>query len=207
MKHAPAPFLLSLALALGGCSLGADAPPAPAAPAENAAPEPAPDAGASIYLLATPLTDQAGAEVRLDAFRGHPVLISMFYASCPAACPMLIRDIQSIEAAVPPEARADLRVLLISLDPDRDTPPALAALAERHQVDPARWKVTRTPQDRVREIAAVLGIQYRFLPDGELNHSSIITLLDSGGVPLHRTEGLGRSQDEMVARIAALPRR
>ncbi|MCK6529669.1 SCO family protein [Myxococcota bacterium] len=199
-----------LALALGGCSLSSDPPlaPDPGAPtAGDAAPDAAPDLGASIYQLAAPLTDQSGAEVGLDAFRGHPVLISMFYASCPAACPMLIRDIQSIEAAVPPEARADLRVLLISLDPDRDTPPALAALAERHRVDPTRWKVTRTPQDRVREIAAVLGIQYRFLPDGELNHSSVITLLDPQGIPLHRAEGLGRPQDDMVARIAALPRR
>ena len=41
----------------------------------------------SIYHLDVTMTDQQGTAVSLDAFRGHPVVISMFYATCPNVCP------------------------------------------------------------------------------------------------------------------------
>jgi cytochrome oxidase Cu insertion factor (SCO1/SenC/PrrC family) len=47
----------------------------------------------SIYELSAVLVDQGGTRVGLDLFRGHPVLISMFYASCGDACPLLVAEI------------------------------------------------------------------------------------------------------------------
>jgi protein SCO1/2 len=85
--------------------------------------------GESVYQLAGSLRDQTGARVGLDVFRGHPVLVSMFYASCPDACPLLIEEIRQFESTLPVSVRADLRVLLVSLDPARDTPEALHRLA------------------------------------------------------------------------------
>ena len=84
--------------------------------------------GDSIYALSASLVDQRGRPVGLDVFRGHPVLISMFYASCPDACPLLIADLQRIERDLSPRIRADLRIVLVSLDPGRDPPDALLAL-------------------------------------------------------------------------------
>ena len=49
--------------------------------------ESAPPRSDSIYALSASLVDQRGRQVGLDLFRGHPVLISMFYATCPDACP------------------------------------------------------------------------------------------------------------------------
>jgi protein SCO1 len=147
--------------------------------------------GDSIYALSASLVDQRGGQVGLDVFRGHRVLISMFYASCPDACPLLIADLQRIERELPQRVRADLRVVLVSLDPGRDTPEALLALAQARHVDESRWRLLRAPEDTVREIAAVLGIKYRRLPDGNFNHSSIITLLDGNGVVVARDEAVG----------------
>lgn len=146
----------------------------------------------SVYQLPLALTDQAGANAALDRYRGSPVLVSMFYASCPHVCPMLIATTQRLERELPEAGRGRLRVLMVSLDPARDTPPKLAELARRHNADLSRWTFARAAADDVRRLAAVLGIQYRQLPDGEFNHSSVISLLDPEGRIVARTRAMLR---------------
>ena len=141
----------------------------------------------SIYQLTSSITDQDGREQNLDTFRGHPVVITMFYGTCPHVCPLLISTIQKTEQALAPRDRAKLRVLMVSIDPEKDTPQLLSDVADRHHVDDARWKLTRASPADVRKIAAVLGIRYRKLPNGEFNHSTVLTLLDREGVIRART--------------------
>jgi protein SCO1/2 len=47
----------------------------------------------------------------------------------------------------------------------------------------------------VRQVAAVLGIRYRQLADGEFNHTSALVLVDARGRILARTETLGSKPD------------
>jgi protein SCO1 len=162
------------------------------------------DPGSSVYQLDTELTDQNGQKVKLATFRGKPVLITMFYGYCPHACPMLMAKLKRIEATLTPEARASLRVVLVSLDPKRDTPESLKKLAQVHGVDGSRWSLLWTREENVQEIAAVLGIKYRALPNGEMNHSSLITLLDREGVIDQRFDGLDNEMDAVVSRLNAL---
>ena len=176
--------------------------PADAQHQHHAAPA-APPRSDSVYELSASLVDQDGKTVRLDLFRGHPVLISMFYTSCRDACPLLVADLKRIERGLPASTRADLRVVLVSLDPEHDTPEALRALARAHGLDTSRWRLLRAPDDTVRDVAAVLGIRYRRLPDGGFNHSSVITLLDSSGVILTRVEGLGQPTDAVRESLRA----
>ena len=151
----------------------------------------------SVYELSASLVDQDGRKVALDLFRGHPVLISMFYTTCPDACPLLIADLKRIERELPPASRGALRVVLVSLDPKRDTPEALRGLARAHGLDTSRWRLLCARDDTVREIAAVLGLRYRQLLAGGFNHSSVITLLDPAGVVLARVEGVGQPTDAL----------
>ncbi len=160
--------------------------------------------GDSIYHLDAKLIDQNGETVPLSVFAGQPVLISMFYASCPAACPMLIRDIVSLEDALTPAERARVRVLLVSLDPEADTPQALSEVIAQHDLDTSRWRLTSPAPRQVRDIAALLGISYQAIDSGELHHSSIITLLDARGAPVTRLEGLRQSPEPLLAAIQSL---
>lgn len=143
--------------------------------------------GDSLYQLKAPLTAQSGQTVPFDVQRGHPVLVSMFYASCPYMCPMLISGIQDYEKHLDAAARSRLRVLMVSFDPRRDTPPALLHLATAHRADLNRWVFAAAGEGDVRKIAALLGIEYRQLPGGDFDHSTIITLLDADGRILART--------------------
>jgi protein SCO1/2 len=154
-----------------------------------------------LYELDLSLLDQKGQRVRLEAFRGHPVVVSMFYASCPFACPTLINDIRKLEKRLSPSARADLRVVLVSFDPEHDTPPALSELARARGLDGARWTLASTSNESVRELAAVLGIKYRKLDGGGFNHTSLITVLDRDGTPLARLEVGDGTTDELVAAL------
>ncbi len=159
------------------------------------------EASGSIYHLDATLTNQAGVEHRLDVYRGHPVLVTLFYGSCPMACPLLIDTIRAVERSVPVAQRDQLRVLLISIDPERDTVDNLAALAKSRKLDESRWTLARTDATNVRKIAAVLGIQYRKLPDGGFNHASIVTLLTPTGEIKYQSSVLGTADPELLAAL------
>lgn len=143
----------------------------------------------NLYDLQLTLVDQTGKTVKLDTFRGQPVLISMFYGTCTSACPLLVARVKALEQKLSATARANTRVLLVSLDPDRDTPAGLQQLAATFNVH-GRWALTRTSTDSVQQLAAALGIRYRFLANGMISHSSVLTLLDASGAIVSRVDGL-----------------
>jgi protein SCO1/2 len=145
----------------------------------------------SVYHLQVPVEDQLGEITGLDRYRGKPVLITMFYASCPHVCPMLISTIKLTESKLSAKERTELRVLTISIDPERDTPEKLLETMQRHHVDGSRWSLVRPEPGDVRTIAGVFSIKYKQLPDGEFNHTTKIILLDREGVQVASTSQLG----------------
>lgn len=160
-----------------------------AVPAASALP------GDSVYQLALPLTDQQGRRSDWRARRGRPQLVSMFYTSCRYSCPLIVESGKAIERQLEPAQRERLDVLLISLDPARDTPAALQTVAAQRRVDPQRWTLAAPAARDVRAVAGTLGIRYRQLADGDLNHSSEWLLLDADGRVLARTARIGTTPD------------
>lgn len=150
--------------------------------------EPAVALGPSIYPLALPLHDEHDRSITLDAFRGHPVVLSMFYASCPSACPLTIHRIQAMERELSPADRASLRILLVSFDSKHDTPEILQRAAQSHGVDD-RWDLATGSEDDVRALAAAMGVTYTALPEGGFTHNSVLLALDPEGRPIARVEG------------------
>jgi protein SCO1/2 len=159
------------------------------------------DPPASLYHLDAKLTNQHGASHGLDVYRGHPVLVTMFYASCPATCPMIVDTLRATERELTPAQRASLRVLMISIDPERDTPAALGELAVTRHIDTRRWTLARSDAATVRRIAALLNVQYRQLPSGEFNHSTMIALLSPSGEIEASSATLGRADPALLARL------
>lgn len=159
------------------------------------------DRSASFYQLHERLTDQEGTPIDVDIHRGSPVLVAMFYSSCPATCPLTIDTLRAVERELDAAQRQRLRVLLISFDPERDTPAALRQLAAQRHIDTARWTLARGDAASVRRVAAALGIQYRRLPSGEFSHANVITALDRNGVILARSSELGSADLQLVTAL------
>lgn len=159
---------------------------------------------ASIYDLKITLQDQSTQSVPLSVFEGHPVIVSLFYGSCQYSCPLLMSAVQKVESTLSPAMKSKVRVLLISIDPVRDQPPQLAALAARYKLDLTRWKLATTSEDNVRDIAAVVGLKYRKLPGGDYNHSQVIAVLNDKGDIAARFEGPNPETAKIAATLLEL---
>ena len=161
--------------------------------------------GDSVYQLDLPLTGQDGKARDWEVLRGKPRLVSMFYTSCQYICPLIVDSGKAVERALTPAQRGRLGIVLISMDPARDTPAALGAVAAQRKLDTGRWLLAAPRQDDVRSVAGVLGIRYRELADGEFNHTSALVLLDADGRIVARTEEVGTRPDpEFIAATRAL---
>jgi protein SCO1/2 len=174
-----------------------------AAPGDPCTRHEPPPPSASLYHLDVDLETSDGGPMCLARWRDHPVVISMFYGSCRAACPLIIQKIESVLARLPAKARDQTRVMLVSFDPDRDDPAALRELAAAHGIDAPHWTLARAPTGQVRELAAVLGIRYRRQANEEFDHNVVLTVIDGEGVPVARVDGFGAPDDALVEALTA----
>ncbi len=155
----------------------------------------------SIYALSSPWRNQTGQEIQLQQSQGKIHLVAMVYASCTNACPRIIADMKAIEAKLSPQALVQLT--LISIDPEVDTPERLQALAQKSQLG-SRWQLLTGEPDSVRELAIVLGVQYKKINDTDYAHSNLISVLNPKGEIVHQQQGLGIEPSETIKVIQSL---
>ncbi len=147
----------------------------------------------SLYDLDIRLRTSDDVEIGLDVQRGHPVLVTMFYASCPVACPVLIEDLGRVAADLPAEIQRDLRFVIVSFDAARDTPQVLRELIAKRHLD-ERWTVASANDADARTLAATLGFKFRALANGEYVHGATAVALDREGRPIARSEQIGHRE-------------
>jgi protein SCO1/2 len=73
-------------------------------------------------LPALSLTDQDGRPLAVDQLKGRWSLLFFGYTFCPDICPTSLAQMRDVIRQLPLEARERLRVVLVSVDPHRDTP-------------------------------------------------------------------------------------
>lgn len=174
--------------------------------AEKAAPAPSrPLAARSIYQLDATWTNDAGEPVTLAALRGRPVVLTMFFANCEYACPMLVADMHRVRAALPAEVRARTQFVLVSFDPARDTPAALQAYRSSRALDDS-WTLLRGEAGAVQELAMLLGVKFKQDARGQFSHSNVITILNPEGEITFQRSGLQGDALEPARAVVAAAR-
>ena len=158
----------------------------------------------SIYQVESTWTTDGGKEIKLGALAGKPQVVLMFFSKCAYACPILVTDLQRIEAALPPELRTRAGFTLVSFDSQRDTPSVLADYRRSRRLTGENWTLLHGRPDDVLELAALLGIRYKQGADGQFMHSNVITLLNAKGEVVFQLSGLDADPQEMVRRIEEL---
>lgn len=149
------------------------------------------------------LVDQHGGQVRLADFRGKKVLITFVFAHCVAMCPGILRQTLGAWKLLKPDEQAQTQLLFVTLDPWRDTPTSLPAVAERWQIPPG----ARVLSGEVSAVTAVLDAYkmpwQRDEKNGDIAHPALTYLLDSQGRVVYTLQSA--TSDWLVTALRRIP--
>lgn len=124
------------------------------------------------------LLDQSGAEVSLDSLKGAPVLVSFAFAHCETVCPVIVDDLLTARDRLGAGAP---RVLIVTLDPWRDTPARLPAIAKGWKLDAGAHVLSGEPDDVERVLNAWRIPRVRNTRTGDISHPSMTYVIGADG--------------------------
>jgi len=128
------------------------------------------------------LVDQTGASVDQRVLRGKWSAVFFGYTYCPDVCPTTLAALG--EATGDLGALADrFRVVFITVDPDRDTPKALAAYLSSPAFPKGALGLTGSA-GKIAEVAREYHVYYQKVPQGSsytMDHSAVVYLMDPQG--------------------------
>lgn len=132
------------------------------------------------------LVNQDGVTVTDEDFRGKAMLIYFGFTYCPDICPFSLQTMDAALARLDEADRALVQPILISVDPRRDTPEALAAYVQSDAFPDGLIGLTGTPE-QVAQVAEEYRVIYRETEEGQedesylVDHTSFIYLMDFEG--------------------------
>ncbi len=194
---------LAMGLAIG-LALAVLAPIAPA----RASPWHNINVAGSVPPLAFHLTDAAtGKMVTAAAFRGKLVLLYLGYTHCPDVCPLTLHNIAVILHDLGKRA-AEVRVLFVSVDPDRDTLPVLRDYVALFGPD---FVGLRPDANALARLARRYRLAYSVQPKTathpyEVTHSAAVFVFDRNGDARLLVPSLAQAHPDLSGTAADLER-
>ncbi len=127
------------------------------------------------------LTAQTGEAFDSATLAGQPYVVFFGFTHCPEVCPTTLYELSRDLKALDPESK-DMRVLFVTIDPERDTPAFLADYLANF--DPRVIGLTGTPE-QIAVAAKSFHVFYEKVPtsDGSytMNHTALAFLMDRNG--------------------------
>jgi protein SCO1/2 len=160
-----------------------------------------PDNSFSIFEFDSRWKDQHGRDVKLADVSGTATVIALIYTSCTHTCPLIVASLKRVEGSVR-DVQQDVRFVLVSIDPDRDTPDKLASFARNTKLDESRWTLLSGTNADIRQLAVTLDVRYQMQPDGEIAHTNGFSVIDRNGHVVHVQSGYS-DVEQAVARLRA----
>jgi protein SCO1/2 len=158
------------------------APPAPASATavRSGIPEPNRSIGVGDPVPDFTLTDQNGTKIRLAQFRGEVLGVTFLYTTCPDvnACPMTMAKFSRLDAMLREKKFGHL--LVVTVDPEHDTPSVLRDYAEKAGADAKRWSFLTGAPPEVAEVASRFGVLYS-RKGAQVLHQQAVAVVDPEG--------------------------
>lgn len=146
------------------------------------------------------LVDQRGVTVDWPALRGRVTLVSFVFAHCTTICPVVVQELQRARHLLPDHRPA---VVLVTVDPWRDTPGRLAAISQR-------WSLGRDDYLLSGPVDAVeAGLdrwtvgRSRDAMTGDVTHTAPVFVVDPNGTLAYRTTAVADTVAALVRRLAS----
>ncbi|MCO5281092.1 MAG: SCO family protein, partial [Chitinophagales bacterium] len=135
----------------------------------------------SIFNLSTEWQNQKGETLQLKNLQGKTLVVVMIYTSCKTACPILVAKMKTIEEKIDRKDIEKVSLVLVSIDPETDTPTRLAEFAKINKMDAPQWVFLTSNKDATQEFANVLSMKYKRISPIDFSHSNIISIFKPNG--------------------------
>ena len=152
---------------------------------------------------AVQMTDEQGQTVVLDELKGKWSLLFFGYTYCPDICPTTLAQLRQVKSELPREAVDRLQVVLVSVDPDRDTPEQLRQYLGYFDKD---FRGLTGSVENIQKLAN--GVSIPFIPADTskpgytVDHSGNLAILGPDG----RQRGFIRAPFNNQKMVAQLPK-
>ncbi len=154
------------------------------------------------------LTNQLGRQVSLDDLQGKIIIADFFFTRCPSICATLTTNMKGLQDALKmKDARkridsAFVQFLSFSVDPDRDSVPALKKYADKYGVNHDIWWMLTGTKKEIYDFALnelKLGLQDGGNVDSNFIHTGKFILIDKERVVRGYYDGLDTSSLSKLA--------
>jgi len=122
-----------------------------------------------------------------EELHGQVYVASFFFTSCRSICPAIMKGMGRLQAGFAERDVRGIRLVSISVDPERDTPEVLGAYARALSADPRRWTfLTGDPETVRRLIVEGFKTPVQPAPEGgaepmDIAHTGKLVLVDGSG--------------------------
>lgn len=147
------------------------------------------------------LTERSGRVVRKADLVGHPWVVSFIFTNCAGPCFRVTSAMRQLQEEFLTDG-TDLRLVTITVDPERDQPDVLTKYADGFKADKERWLFLTDPSKSKDKIYPLINGSFLMpvqeaqgelrAPGFEFIHTNNILLVDEHGV----VQGKWRSTDE-----------
>jgi protein SCO1/2 len=149
------------------------------------------------------LTDHNGKPFSSAALAGRPYAVFFGFTHCPDVCPTTLLEMSNVLQSLGADADR-LRIVFVTVDPERDTPEQLRQYLE--SFDPRIIGLTGSEQ-QIAAVAKGWNAFHNKIPEGDgtytVVHSAYVYLMDRGN-RLAGTMGFQDTEAEQVAKLKAL---
>lgn len=139
-----------------------------------------------IDLSTIRLTDQYGRRVGFAGLGPGPTLLTFAFGHCGTICPTVVHDVLRARSSV---GRPGIPLLVVTLDPWRDTPERLAPLARQWQIAGNDLVLSGSIAEVEQLLDHVKVGRRRDPTTGDIDHIATVMLLDDRGHIVSRLEG------------------
>lgn len=148
------------------------------------------------------MTNQDGKPVAINELKGKWTMLFFGYTFCPDICPTTLAQLRQIKSELPKDVVGKLQIVLVSVDPNRDTPQQLKQYLG--YFDPEFQGLT-APVDDIQKLANAVSIPFipadTSKPNYTVDHSGNLALLGPDGTQ----RGFIRSPLNNQKMLAQLP--
>jgi protein SCO1/2 len=128
------------------------------------------------------MVDQDGQPVSLGSLKDKWTLLFFGYTFCPDICPTTLAQLRQIKSELPKEAVDKMRIVLVSVDPNRDTPQQLKTYLGYFD---KQFVGLTAPVDSIQKLANAVSIPFipadTSKPNYTVDHSGNLALLGPDG--------------------------